>query len=56
MLTTHLAPSADLPSWAPWVALALGIAAMLIGVGVVANYIPARRVLRVDPAIALRAE
>jgi ABC-type antimicrobial peptide transport system permease subunit len=42
---------------APWDPLTLGAVALLLtGVSVVASYLPARRVARVDPIIAMRAE
>jgi putative ABC transport system permease protein len=41
----------------PWdPATFVGVAALLAGVSVVASYLPARRIARVDPIIAIRAE
>jgi ABC-type antimicrobial peptide transport system permease subunit len=37
-------------------ALVAGLAALLTAVGLLASYLPARRVSRVEPTIALRAE
>jgi ABC-type antimicrobial peptide transport system permease subunit len=34
----------------------IGVPAMLVLVGLIASYVPARRVLRVDPVTALRNE